>query len=142
MFTLNCKGRLLTINEPIVIFFRFTNELLNIKELIEKSGRTVGIMSGNTNDLKIWQNGKIDVLCIQLQKGGVGIDLTRSHYTIYYSKGYNPLDYKQSLARTLRPGQLHNVIYYHIIVQKTIDEIIEKALESKDRNVNYVLSML
>lgn len=128
--------------EPIVIFFRFTNELLKAAELIRSSGRTVGLMSGQTNDLQEWQDGKFNTLCIQLQKGGVGIDLTRSHYCIYYSKGYNPLDYQQSLARTLRPGQADHVIYYHILVKNTIDEIISKALLNKEKDVMYVLSQL
>lgn len=132
----------LPMDEPIVVFFRFTNELLKAKELIEKTGRTVGMMSGQTNNLKEWQEGKYLVLCIQLQKGGVGINLTRAHYCIYYSKGYNPLDYQQSLARTLRPGQLKNVFYYHIIVKNTIDEIIEQALKNKERDVMYVLSQI
>lgn len=132
----------LPMDEPIVIFFRFTKELQNAKQLIEKSGRTVGMMSENTNDLADWQAGKYNTLCINISKGGVGIDLTRSHYCIYYSKGYNMLEYQQSLARTLRPGQTDHVIYYHIIVKDTIDEIIERALKSKEKDVFYVLNQL
>jgi SNF2 family DNA or RNA helicase len=132
----------LPIDEPVVVFFRFTHELIQASKLIRASGRTVGLMSGQTNDLKEWQDGNLNTLCIQLQKGGVGIDLTRSHYCIYYSKGYNPLDYQQSLARTLRPGQVNKVVYYHIIVKNTIDEIISKTLLSKERDVMYILSQL
>jgi hypothetical protein len=47
----------------------------------------------------------IDVLGAQLKSGGVGIDLTRARYGIYYSLDFALADYLQSRKRLHRPGQ-------------------------------------
>ncbi len=95
-------------SEPVVIFCRFTSDIANVKTACEKAKRTCGELSGHDNNLSDWQNGKYDCLAVQIRSGGVGIDLTRRCYCVYYSMGHSLGDFSQSLARTHRPGQEKN----------------------------------
>lgn len=125
--------------EPIVVFYRFDPEKHAIEEACKKYGRRMGELSGKRNDLDAWDAGDFDVLAVQIQAGGVGIDLTRACIVIYYSVGYNMGDYLQSLKRAHRPGQTRPTRVFHLIVRKTIDVKVYKALETKEEIVNYVL---
>ena len=73
-------------------------------EAAKRTGRTSSELSGRVNTLPEWQEGKTDVIAVQIQAGGVGIDLTRASYCVYYSVGFSLGDYEQSLARVHRPG--------------------------------------
>jgi len=125
--------------EPIVVFCRFRHDLDIIKQTAEKAGRSAGELSGRLNQLAEWQTGKFNVLATQIQAGGVGVDLTRACYCIYYSVGHSLGDYEQSLARTHRPGQQRTVFYYHIIASGTIDEKVYKSLQMKKDIVRAIL---
>jgi SNF2 family DNA or RNA helicase len=125
--------------EPVIVFARFHADLDAIHRVAGKQGRSVGELSGRVNQLAAWQAGECDVLAVQIQSGGVGIDLTRAHYVMYYSLGYNLGEYEQSLARPRRPGQEHPVTYYHLIAKGTIDSIVYRALAKRRRVVDEVL---
>ena len=71
-------------NEAIVVFCRFQNDLNIVKKIVEESKRKFAELSGRKNELQKWQSGKADVIGVQIQAGGVGIDLTRACYAIYY----------------------------------------------------------
>lgn len=126
--------------EPIVVFCRFRHDLDIIKQTAEKAGRSACELSGRLNQLAEWQTGKFNVLATQIQAGGVGVDLTRACYCIYYSVGHSLGDYEQSLARTHRPGQQRTVFYYHIIASGTIDEKVYKSLQMKKDIVRAILN--
>ncbi len=127
-------------NEPIVIFCRFKNDIKKIKEISENQDRTVAELSGSKNELKEFQSGERDVIIVQIQSGSMGIDLTRSHYTIYYSLDFSLGNYEQSRARVHRPGQKNNVTYYHLVARNTIDEKIYAALKSKKEIIKEIMT--
>ena len=128
--------------EPVVIFCRFTQDIKIVKDVIEALGDgedSVSELSGNANELSEWKEGKTRVLVAQIQAGGVGIDLTRARYCIYYSLGYSLGDYEQSLARVHRPKQERSVVYYHLLAEGTVDEKVYKALKSRKEVVESIL---
>lgn len=127
--------------EPIVIFSRFTNEIQRIKELAESMGRPAAELSGNMNQLAEWQNGEFNVIAIQIRSGGVGVDLTRARYSVYYSTGYSLGDYLQSLKRTDRPGQLREGLFIHLVVDGTVDVDVYNSLSTKQVIVDDVLAV-
>ena len=118
-------------DDPSVVVCRFQRDLDTVHEVAAKLGKTSGELSGRRNDLQAWQNGETDVLALQIQAGGVGIDLTRARYMVMYSIGYSLGDYDQVLARVHRPGQDRPVTYVHLIIQDSIDESIRKALDER-----------
>jgi SNF2 family DNA or RNA helicase len=124
------------LDEPVVVFCRFRQDIISIQTAAVKAKRKVAELSGHQNDLIAWQcerNGAT-VLAVQIQAGALGIDLTRAAYCVFYSTGLSLGDYEQSLARLDRPGQTRSVTYIHLLASGTIDEKVHKAFRQK-RNV-------
>lgn len=138
--------------EPVVVFARFRRDLERIHDAAKKAGRDSLEVSGTTKQLQEWQRGDAQVLAVQIQAGGVGIDLTRARYCVYYSKSFSLTDYDQSRARVHRPGQERPVTYYHLnaviatrdaegnrIEAPTIDGRIHDALQNKQDAVTSIM---
>ena len=128
--------------EPVVVFTRFRPDLRAIREVARDKGLRDGELSGTHNDLQAWHDGDIDLLAVQLQAGGVGIDLTRARYCVYYSHDFSLGNDAQTRARVHRPGQTRAVTYIHLVAQDTIDEDIREALEKRADVVETVLAGL
>jgi SNF2 family DNA or RNA helicase len=125
--------------EPVVVFCRFRADLDVVHEVARKLRATSSELSGRINDLEKWQRGRTRVLAVQIQAGGVGIDLTRASKCVYYSVGYSLGDYEQSLARIHRPGQDNKVTYIHIKAKSTVDMKVYHALNSKQKVIESIV---
>lgn len=132
----------LSADEPVVIFARFRRDLDTIHQIAGELGRDSFELSGRINSLHQWQNGNRPILAVQIQSGGVGIDLTRARHAIYYSLGYSLGEYDQSLARLHRPGQKYPVTYTHLIAHRTVDDKVYKALRDKRDVVSAILAQI
>jgi SNF2 family DNA or RNA helicase len=132
------------VDEPIVVCCKFRHDLDVVKGVAEKLKRVYGEISGRRKDLTEHSTmpDNIEVTAVQIQAGGVGIDLTRARLCVMYSVGYSPGEIDQFLARIHRPGQTKNVVYYHLICQKTVDQAIYKAIQSKRDVIEVVMSYL
>lgn len=128
--------------EPVVVFGRFRKDIDAIFEAGANAGYTVGELSGRCNDLERWHAEDCNLLAVQLQSGGVGIDLTRARYCIYYSHDWSLGNYDQSRARVHRPGQTRPVTYIHLLTRGTVDERVCAALQNKRDVVDAVLEGL
>lgn len=132
--------------EPVVIFAKFKKDLKNIELVCNKLGIGYSELSGTKDTLKIWKEGKTQVLAVQYTSGSESINLTRAHYCIYYSLHHSLALYLQSKKRIHRPGQTKPCVYYHIIATRpkskrnTIDEDIIKALRDKKNIVDYIMN--
>lgn len=71
--------------------------------------------------------------------GGMGITLTAADTVVYYSNSYNLEHRIQSEDRAHRIGQTKSVNYVDLVVPKTIDEKIIKALRAKKNIAAQVL---
>lgn len=119
--------------ESVVVFGRFSEDLNAIHRQFNARGRRCLELSGNRNELAQWQEATGgEGLAVQLQAGGVGIDLTRARYQVYYSLDYNLGNYLQTRARVLRPGQTRSVTYLHLLAADTVDENIAQALADRE----------
>lgn len=125
--------------EPIVIFCRFHHDLDAVHTVAAALGRSSLELSGRRNELAAWQSAAAPVLAVQVQSGGVGINLVRARYCVFYSLGFSLGEYLQARKRTHRPGQKHTVTYYHLIAKGTVDEQVYQALEARQDVVESVL---
>lgn len=136
--------------EPVVVFTRFKHDIRVVREVCAEQERRVGEVSGDANDLV---NAKFpkdkDLLGVQMQSGGTGVDLTRACYAIYYSVGFSLGDYLQSLKRIHRPGQTRASHFYHLVAEKegerpkdraTVDQVVYEALKAREDVVKRVLA--
>lgn len=120
-------------SEPVVVFARFRRNLESIAAAAANSSRTCWELSGSRKQLAEWQNDPAGpVLAVQLQAGGLGIDLTKARHCVYFTLDYNLGNFQQSLARLRRPGQKSSVNYLYLTAAESIDENILNALRSKE----------
>lgn len=130
--------------EPVVVFCRFRHDLNAVMEAAARTDRRYGELSGRRRDLTpdATMPANIDLLGVQIQSGGVGIDLTRACYCVFYSQTWSNGEYEQAVARLNRPGQTRPVRYYHLLAVDTIDEKMRFALAAKRDVVESVLAGL
>ena len=125
--------------KKLVIFARFRPELDVIEKLLKKKKVGYGMIYG---DIKLDVRGDIvkdfqtnpatKVFLAQIDTAGLGITLTAADTCVYYSVNFNYAAYSQSLARIHRIGQRNRCTYIHLVVEKTVDEQILKALARKE----------
>lgn len=128
---------------PVVVFCRFRHDLDEVAAVAKRSDRKSFELSGRTNELREWQDATGgEVLVVQIQAGGIGVDLTRSCYGVFYSIGYGLSEYEQAKARLDRPGQTRPVTLTHLIANGTVDETIFGALAKKADAVEDVIARI
>lgn len=129
-------------DEPMVVFCRFHHDLDAVLEVCKKLGRTCGELSGRGKDLASFQKGNVDTLAVQVRSGGVGVELQRSAYAIFYSLGFSLGEYEQAVSRVHRQGQERRTVIYHLICKDTVDELVYSALQKKSKVVDDILDEL
>ncbi len=133
------------IDEPVCVYGWFKNDLAIIRRCCEILGRRYGEISGSRKDLTQHATypDNIDVMGVQCKSGSSGIDLTRARIGIVMNSGLlSPGDYDQMMARQYRPGQTRDVIYYHLVSRRTVEEKLIKARQEKREIVEALLSEL
>lgn len=130
-------------DEPVVTFCRFKSDLAEARAAFESLGRTVSELSGSANGLADWQLGATTGLVVQIQSGGIGIDLTRASYCVFVSLGYSLAEYEQAVARLHRPGQERRTLIYHLIAtingRSTVDGRVYEALRERKDVVDTII---
>lgn len=129
--------------DPVVVFARFSADLAAIREVADELGRSYAEISGSRKDAlddDACLLPGVEVVGVQIQSGGVGIDLTRAAVAVYYSIGHNLGDFQQSLKRTHRPGQKRNVLYVYLVAAGTVDSTIITALRNREEGISAVLA--
>jgi SNF2 family DNA or RNA helicase len=108
----------------------FANTIGAIEDLsakLKSAGVKHGVWYGAKKDKFIDQ----DVMIVQIQSGGTGLNLQKFNTTIFLSPCYSYIDYTQAIGRTYRNNQKNKCTFYHLRAQNTIDNAIYTALESK-----------
>lgn len=126
--------------EPVVVFCRFRHDLVSVRKAAEELGLRSGELSGQRNDMAAWDAGEVDVMAVQVQAGGMGIDLTRASIAVYFSMVFSLGEYDQSLARLCRTNQTRPVTIYRLMAEKTVDGKICKALDQKREVIEAILA--
>jgi len=136
------KDILEDLQEPVIVFCRFTEDLRRVQQVTHELGRRYGEVSGARKDLtdEAKMPDNVDIMGVQIQSGGVGVDFTRAATAIYYSLGFNLADYLQSQSRLHRPGQKKNVTYIHLLAEGTIDERVAHILHRREHVINNILA--
>lgn len=129
-------------SELVTVFYNFKEDLYMILGVFEKLERKYGQVNGQGNDLiESCYPPDCNALAVQVQAGGVGIDLTRSRIAFFYSTGFlSPGEYDQILARMVRPGQERPVVFYHLMANKSVDITIEENRRNRREAIDGVLN--
>jgi hypothetical protein len=128
--------------EPVIVFCRFRSDLDAVREIADKGGLRYAEVSGRRHDglsRDAEMNPDVDIVAVQIQSGGTGVDLTRSRVMIWYSLGYSMSDYDQARKRLDRPGQTRPVLSIHLLAKDTADMDVYVALDSRRAVVDSVM---
>ena len=128
-----------SIDEPVVVFCRFTSDIQSVHEAAKNTGRTSLELTGQANQLADWLRGESPVLAVQIQAGGLGVELHRARFGVFLSIGYSLTDYMQARGRLVRPEQTRPVLFSHLVAKGTVDEEVYRALGKREDLLESVL---
>ena len=128
--------------EPVIVFCRFRSDLDAVREVVLKAKLRYAEVSGRrhdglTHDAEM--SPRADVVGVQIQSGGTGVDLTRARVAIWYSLGYSVSDYLQARKRLDRPGQTRPVLMIHLLARHTADLEVYNALDGRQHVIGSIL---
>ena len=95
--------------------------------------------SKTQNILSDFRKGAVKILVANPKSMGIGVNLQEASVCIYWSNSFSMVDRKQSEKRIHRPGQKHTCIYYDLVCEGTIDEIVVRKLGEKGENFENLL---
>ena len=129
-------------SNKFIVFTHFNYEIKALSEMLSKSNIRFDKISGNvsiTQRNKIIDSDDIDVLLIQINAGGTGINLQKYNYVYFTAPHWNPTIEFQALCRVYRIGQTSNVTIKRIICKQTIEsrivDIQTKKNEIADKHI-------
>lgn len=119
--------------------FRFDEEQLTETLKTRHEGLRFAVLRTG-QDAADWNAGKLDVLLAQPASCAYGLNLQQGgHHLIWYSLPWSLELYAQGEARLYRQGQTQSVIVHRLIVKGGADEMVVKALNSKDKAQNHLM---
>ena len=130
--------------EPVVVFCRFIADLDAVADVADRLGRPYGELSGRRKDLtpEATMPEDVAIMAVQIQAGGVGVDLSRASVAVYYSVGWSLGDLLQCRGRVHRHGQTRPVTHVHLVAEATVDETALDALRKREDLVEAVLARM
>ena len=131
--------------EPFVVFCRFRPDLERVREVTEALGLRYGELSGERKDALTEQatmRPDIDVAGVQVQSGGLGIDLTAARYAAFYSPSLSLVEMDQAVARLHRPGQKKATAIFYLLAENSIDRRVYAALRDRREVIEAVMKGL
>lgn len=113
--------------ENCIIFVNTIAAIESLSAHLKDAGVKHGVWYGKKKDKFEDQN----VMVVQYQSGGTGLNLQKFSTTIFLSPCYSFIDYTQAVGRTYRNGQPNKCTFYHLKSFGTIDAAIYAALSEK-----------
>lgn len=143
------------IDEPVIITASYTQEIESIGKFLKEKNYTFGEISGKIKDdarnksIDLFSKGTLDVLIIQEDSGGVGIDGLQNHCSlmIRYSYGYSYDTDQQIIGRIQRSGQKKpmRMIRFKTILpnaKQTIEDAIIETIKNKEEGFENLVKHL
>jgi non-specific serine/threonine protein kinase len=68
---------------------------------------------------------------LSLKAGGAGLNLTAASHVVHFDRWWNPAVENQATDRAFRIGQTRNVLVHKFLCRGTVEDKIDKLIESK-----------
>ena len=121
--------------KPVLVAYWFRHDLDRIR-----SRFTVREIKTSA-DIRDWNAGKIPVGVIHPASAGHGLNLQSGGSTlVWFGLTWSLELYQQTNARLWRQGQSETVVIHHIITDGTIDQLVLKALQSKEKTQDSLIA--
>ena len=118
--------------KPVLAAYWYQHDLERIQERL--SGLKIGCARlDKERNIRRWNEGEVPVGLIHPASAGHGLNLqSGGNILVWFGLTWSLELYQQTVARLWRQGQKETVSVIHILSEKTIDEQIMHALETKD----------
>jgi SNF2 family DNA or RNA helicase len=131
--TISSEGRKVLIFTQFVetaqLITRYLKQELMQDILLFYGGITIGQRRKIIEEFEISTN--CPALVLSLRAGSLGLNLTAANYVIHYDRWWNPAVENQAVDRVHRLGQTRHTFIYKYICKGTLEEKIDKLIESK-----------
>ncbi|WP_369022418.1 SNF2-related protein [Ligilactobacillus salivarius] len=117
--------------DRLIIFYNFERELDEIVKIAKNKIRPVSIVNGKTKNLTNYETKNDSITLIQYQAGSMGLNLQKANKILYFTPPQQSELYEQSKKRIHRIGQERSCFYYNLIVEKSVEERIYRALKER-----------
>lgn len=126
--------------KPVLVFYNFKSDKERIISALAKNGIKEYQGLDSPEDIKNWNEGKIQVALLHPASAGHGLNLQYGgNIIIWFGPTWSLELYQQANARLYRQGQTKTVIIHHLVAKNTVDEDVINALENKDINQEKLL---
>ncbi len=78
-------------------------------------------------------NENVPFFVLSLKAGGAGLNLTAASHVIHFDRWWNPAVENQATDRAFRIGQTKNVLVHKFICRGTVEDKIDRMIESKQQ---------
>jgi superfamily II DNA or RNA helicase len=79
------------------------------------------------------EDESIGFIVLSLKAGGAGLNLTAASHVVHFDRWWNPAVENQATDRAFRIGQTKNVLVHKFVCRGTVEEKIDKLIESKQQ---------
>jgi superfamily II DNA or RNA helicase len=127
--------------EKVLVFTQFVEmgEII-VRQLAESLGQEVLWLHGSVSKEarermveKFQQDAAASILVLSLRAGGTGLNLTSATHVVHFDRWWNPAVEDQATDRAYRIGQKSSVQVHKFICAGTLEEKIDRLIESKRR---------
>lgn len=121
--------------KPVLVFYEFDHDCDAIVERF-KCPALRDVKSRRKQDtlLAQWNAGELPMLALHPASGGHGLNLQEGgNHAVWFGQTWNLEYYEQAIARIHRQGQKNKVIIHHLIAEGTVDEIVVRTIQGKQR---------
>lgn len=123
---------------PILVFYEYLPELEALRQAYPQ-----GVMLDDRDAIPRWNAGQVPLLFAHPKSAGHGLNLQHGGHTIVWMTMPWDLElWLQGNRRLARPGQAHPVMIHTIEMEKSIDQVKMKRLETKEFKQEALLDYL
>ncbi|MGH7103636.1 MAG: DEAD/DEAH box helicase [Acetobacteraceae bacterium] len=112
--------------EPLAAFL---GGLFGRPGLVLHGGTPVGQRRGMVE--RFQEDEAIPFFVLSLKAGGVGLNLTAASHVVHFDRWWNPAVENQATDRAFRIGQRRNVLVHKFVCSGTVEERIDRLIDSK-----------
>ena len=125
--------------EKMLVFTQFREMTAPLAEFLgDVFGRRGLVLHGETavrnrRDLvqRFQEDESVPFVVLTLKAGGAGLTLTAASHVVHFDRWWNPAVENQATDRAFRIGQKKNVLVHKFICRGTVEEKIDRLIESK-----------
>jgi non-specific serine/threonine protein kinase len=127
--------------EKVLIFTQFREVTAPLATFLSSIfGRSGLVLHGETQvkqrqELvrRFQEDEAVGFFVLSLKAGGAGLNLAAASHVVHFDRWWNPAVENQATDRAFRIGQTKNVLVHKFVCRGTVEEKIDKLIESKQQ---------